>query len=459
MTWKTSLITLFALGCAAGPADPVDGEAVGPDTAETIDDGKADATELRVRVANLTVWIDKAIVLRPRSDGTLTAVIRGRASRNLDRAFSFVPDDPFGEAELLGPRSFEVTLDVGHELDSMLSGLPLLIGLGVASDPATSYTVKLDVAAALSRFEGASQIHLGTLVRPVFIGDAEGDGDPLRYRIDVHATGSSLELTNAGAPTIVSDPDGGFDALLSYGDLEAALRSPTKVGFLAGTRLKKASVGVRATTVAMTVLDPYDVWPGPRCDLDAYTCSRDNDGYDLASCGSYRVVQRCQVTDVCEVMDVAPLELRPLDLSFAWSAEADAYRQGCSGGGSWCSLGTIQAFTLPACLASTPTLRQVVEHAARITDTQDFAAGPYAGGTVLTRTGLASTPLFGDAYSAGSGLFQAIDAFMGAGELRTWTVTEELSCQNCHDFRSRTFLWWPSAARLVVIDSGHGYDS
>src|SRR5687768_8509167 len=123
------LLSVVLLACAscAVPADPGDA----PPTVLVDTGGKADAPELRVRAADMTLWVDAAVRIGPR-DGEVVVELLGRTSRNLTGAFAWVPDDRFGEAALIGPRSFAVRLRAGHELDSILSGLPLFVGLDVA---------------------------------------------------------------------------------------------------------------------------------------------------------------------------------------------------------------------------------------------------------------------------------------------------------------------------------------
>ncbi|MBA3462763.1 MAG: hypothetical protein H0T46_22595, partial [Deltaproteobacteria bacterium] len=98
-------------------------------------------------------------------------------------------------------------------------------------------------------------------------------------------------------------------------------------------------------------------------------------------------------------------------------------------------------------------------HVAAATDDQSFAAGPFAVGTVLDREGVQQTPAFSSGYSSGPALFQAVDAHMGGGEIRAWTVVEEVPCHNCTDHRYKLFVWWPDAFRVVAFEGGFGYDS
>lgn len=209
----------------------------------------------------------------------------------------------------------------------------------------------------------------------------------------------------------------------------------------------------------MTTQDPYEAWPPPRCDVDTYNCTFEHQGVDLQTCGDYRLVSHCAYADICEITNAAPLALRPIDLGFAWQAQAEAYREGCDQGGTWCSLTAIETFMVPECLAQEPTLAEVVAHVAAATDNREFGAGPFASGTVLDRTGVQLTPVFSTSYSTGPALFQALDAHMGNGEIRAWTVVEEVPCHNCTDHRYKTFVWWPAAFRVVALTGGFGYDS
>src|SRR5262245_8414205 len=65
----------------------------------------ADISPLRASAAlgDLTVTLDEGSRWEVR-DGRRLLVLRGTSNRDLDGVFSFVPDDPFGRAELLRAR-------------------------------------------------------------------------------------------------------------------------------------------------------------------------------------------------------------------------------------------------------------------------------------------------------------------------------------------------------------------
>ncbi len=451
-------LVLLALtfGCAS-PAEEEDTAAAGPETAAAGEDNKSDSSELRVRAGKMTVWIDRHVAVRL-VDGEPQAIVKGRASRTLSAAFAFVPDDAFGEASVTGARSFEVRLRSGHEINSIFSGLPLLVSLDAPSDEATNYTLQLDLRPAFGKFEGSQAVFVGSTTRPIFIGKEAAD--PLRYSTRVTTSESTLTVANAGSPQLVPAA-GGFDVLMSYADLETAWRAGAKVAFTTGGGTqKRAALEARASEIAMTTADPYDTWPAPTCAVETYNCTLEHQGVDLQTCGDYREVSHCAFADICEITNEAPLALTRIELGFAWETQAEAYREACNSNGTSCSLGTIDTFTIPECLADEPTIARIVAQTAAQTDDQDFVAGPFEQGDVLDRVAVQATPGFSTSYSSGGpALFQAIDSHMGGGEIRAWTVVEEVPCHNCTAFRSKLFLWYPAAFRVVAIEGGHGFDS
>jgi hypothetical protein len=203
-TFTRAALLLALVACSTSADEAADTEVAGPPTAAAADDN-SDSCELRVRAGNMTVWVDRAVQIRLVS-GEPHAIVKGRASRNLDSAFSFVPDDAFGGAALVGARRFEVTLRAGHEINSA-SGLPLLVTLGAPSDPQTQYTLQLSIRPAFSKFEGTAPLFVSATTRPIFIGRDEAD--PLRYATRVKgSTATPFTVLGAGSPTLVPAADG-----------------------------------------------------------------------------------------------------------------------------------------------------------------------------------------------------------------------------------------------------------
>lgn len=68
------------------------------------------ATERTAKASGLTIWIERDIVPVERDGGTAW-MVRGRASKDLNRVFPFICDDQLGGALLTDPRHFEITFD------------------------------------------------------------------------------------------------------------------------------------------------------------------------------------------------------------------------------------------------------------------------------------------------------------------------------------------------------------
>ncbi len=120
-----SLVSFAVLVACGGPVSVVD-EAVTDDFEAQTD---AELTKLvRATGGGLTVTFKPVLVARVENNQKVW-VMEGTASRDLSEAFSFVPDDGFGEARLTGARTFEVVLVDGSELNTILSGLKLLVKL------------------------------------------------------------------------------------------------------------------------------------------------------------------------------------------------------------------------------------------------------------------------------------------------------------------------------------------
>ncbi|HSN99836.1 MAG TPA: hypothetical protein VLS89_16180, partial [Candidatus Nanopelagicales bacterium] len=62
-------------------------------------------------------------------DGVRALILRATANRYLKSVFSFVPDDAFGQANIISERRLEVVIHEGHELNTLMSGLPLFVSV------------------------------------------------------------------------------------------------------------------------------------------------------------------------------------------------------------------------------------------------------------------------------------------------------------------------------------------
>ena len=454
-TARLSLVAgLLLVAASCAPEVDEDGEPAGPPTAETPAAGKADGGELRVRAAEMTLWVD--VVAEVTRDGDLAVItLLGRTSRTLTSAQAWVPDDPFGETSLIGPRSFQIRLRGGHEINSVLSGMPLFVALEVASGPHDRYDARIEVGPVLRDFRGYPEIWLDAALRPVHVGGA----DPLRYRAAVNLGLEDLTVQGGGAPDLV--PLGvtrtGID--FAYRDIDQVLLAGQPIGFQNDEGdVKTARLGAATRSIGLTIEDPREVW-AESCDQAVATCAAEAVyGAELAACGSYRELTRCALGDLCELMGVTSLSLGEVELQWGYRRGLDAFVDGCPSGGTWCRFDGVATWMAPECLDAPADLAAVVEAVGALDPA--LGTGRFPDGQVLDRDGLAATPIFSATYSPGGPqLFSEIDAVMDGGPVEGWWLSEEVPCHNCTDFQDTIVLWYPEALRVVYLRAGHGFDS
>jgi hypothetical protein len=451
-TLSCLLLTTLLTACVGDPSDD-DGLPDGPATAEDAE-SKADTAEgeRKVRAGQLTLTVNTGTTLTE-VDGQRALVIRASTSRRLESVFSWVPDDAFGEARLVDDTHFELILRDGHELNSILSGLPLFVQIRTATGTIRDYTGRVDLAPRFARFSGSSKVFLDAAIEPIYFVDPI---DPLRYRARVTTTAdaSSFSTTAPGGVEVLNDGPRAGHADFTYQQLAASLENQLgfTASFLGGTTgTKRAEIDLRVVKIGLTTDDPYDVWAPPTCTDETLTCLRDLDdpAWDWSECGSYRETQVC-VFHKCEIIEPEPLSLEPIDAG-GLDAAAEAFRDGCPSGGSWCHLDTVEAFALPECRIS-PIGYVVDEY---LESTQD---GPFEGGVAPAEQ---SVLLNGSYSPAGPALYESIRAWAGSwdGPVEAWVGVEEVPCHNCTDFIDRAILYFPERGRVVVVTGGHGYDS
>jgi hypothetical protein len=260
----------------------------GPDTDEVeVIDGKAD-TELRVRVDGLTVWIDPAVT---RADGDRPWRLDGRASKNLASVHSFVPDDGFGRATVKSARTFELALD-DHELNTILSGMPLFVEIEPTSG--ASATASVWLAPKLGEFSGTSKLRIDSTVTPRWVA-----GDVI-YRGGARVEpGWSMAVAGDDAPQVFAEPVANrFRIDIHYRQLAPAATAPFTFeahnhdGSQSGA--KQARVVMATRRIGLTRLDPEAVWQ-QRCEAKVRTCLQalPASTADAGTCGTYRQVHVC----------------------------------------------------------------------------------------------------------------------------------------------------------------------
>lgn len=459
-----SFVVLFLCNCAAvepfEAGDGVDEEGEGPSTSASGVDDKADTTERRVRAGDLSLWIDRVAAIGV-EDEEPVVVVRGRVSRPLVSARAWVPDDSFGTTTVVGPRSFEIALRGGHEVNTVLSGLSLFVSLEVGSGTHRSYDARIDLEPALHSFRGHPDVRVDSVMKAVYVGG----GDSLRYRAFADVDAADLTVGDAGSPSFTSLAINRAAIDFTYADLAGVYVGGRPIIFQDDDgHQKRARLGVRIAEIGLTLEDPRSVWPGV-CEPGVWTCAAESaGGPTLADCGSYRQVQRCVGTDVCEVFADAPLSLTELDLSFAFRRGLDEFADHCDdASGQWCSFSGLTTFMTPECMSEPPALREIVAAVAARNlpfGGVDLAGARFEDGVVLDRAAVMATPFFSTSYSSGGdAFFRGVDAHMAGGPLEGWQLSSPIACHNCTQLEDVLVLWYPEAFRVVVIEGGHGYDS
>jgi len=375
--------------------------------------------------------------------------------------FSFVPDDAFGEAHLLGKRRFEVVLRDGHEINSVLSGMPLLLALRTEKTGMPALYAELIARPGFGSFAGASAVFVERDLDPVYLGDP---ADPLRYRGRVHVRlqdVSALEIT----PPIDTAGQGasGFVMDWPFAALERALRpdsAPVSLTLISGQiRLtKQARLQVRVRGLRVGTEDPYVVWAEPACEPAVHACIQESAGAsDLSACGAYRPVQRCLGFDPCAAGQGPALY--PLALPELADAER-LFNAGCASGGAWCHLDSIRAYSVSSCAGAFPPIAEIWKAlAAQDQHLQDPPLDSTPGRT-LDRPALAQHPFFTSAYSTnGPTVFRLLDTLWNNPVREGWVSTSAIPCCNCHEFRARVVVFPATGNWIYLLDGTYGYDS
>jgi hypothetical protein len=291
------------MGCsdATDGGDVTDDEAAataGPVTAETT---TVKGTELSVRAGLMTVWVD-AIALPTLQSGKQVVRITGRASRNLASAFSFVPDDAYGVATVVGKRGFEVVLTTPSEQNTLLSGSSILVDLVPASAKKEHYTAQIALAPRFVRFTGSNKIFVLDPVNPIYYRDGETN---LRYRGSASLQGYTASFSafadDDGDPLVTKVSSQRYQFDWTFTKLMLAIDPPKDpIHFAAMVNglnyTKDAAIGLTVSSAGLTTADPYAVWPTATCDKTVSACVKGKPAgtVDYADCGSYRQVSICQ---------------------------------------------------------------------------------------------------------------------------------------------------------------------
>jgi hypothetical protein len=233
-------------------------------------------------------------------NGVRSLIIRATSNRYLADVFSFVPDDAFGTASIISERRFEIALAEGHELNTVLSGLPLFVRVTTNTGTPRAYFARIVIAPRFFDFRGDYQIWIQEEVNPIYV--IQGNSN-LLYRGRAPVSIPYVDWLTVTAPDGVPSVNGrpNFRLDWTYPTLYQAIDPHTQaLHFAAGgddgpIAEKTARLVARVTEFAVTDADPYDVWPTPPCDPAVYQCyiSAPTGTRDFGHCGTYRQVQVC----------------------------------------------------------------------------------------------------------------------------------------------------------------------
>lgn len=394
------------------------------------------------------------------ASGDLTSItLRARASEPLLSAFSWVPDDAFGTTTYNGT-DFELTLNGGYEINTLLSGLPVFVELETSSGV---YTASLGARTRLRSLTGTT-LQLDDDLRPVYVDDPV---DNLRYRATLTSAtpvGSiQVNAARGNAPTVTQVDDTTWHLDWTYtqmigagvpgpGSAPIVARSFDGNGSLLGRATARVSVSV--DRVAVTDMDPTIVWDNT-CTSAVDDCLVQTWG-DLGTCGDYRDVQVCRTADVCDLEPEQPLDFGPATAPGLDDA-LDAWPASCSTGGQWCGLDAITPYMVPRCLDAGTTFEEVVDEVVALGQPQSYHA--WAWGNELDAVGLSNHFLFSANYAGGPELLESIYTEVGSRNVMAWNSAVEIPCPNCFDSEEFMVLWFPDVGRVVTLTASFGWDS
>lgn len=279
------------VGCAPG-SDP-EGDADRQGTADL-----AASTDLEVKAAGFTVWVDPVAHPTERS-GKPAWRLDGRTSKNLEGVLSFASDDEMGEAIQPSPRTFQVFLDA-DQLGHLIAGYRLIVDLDTTTGAERQYFISVKLGTKLERFHGSSKITLRKSLTPFLYGGET------RYRnlLGVAAGYDGLAITtdDGGAPLAIGAAsantavDWNAATLLGIAaDPEGELAVSARKG--AATVTRSAGVDLIVSSLQITTSkEPLEIWPSPSCSAATQVCvsALPHEQADTSSCGTAIEVRPCQ---------------------------------------------------------------------------------------------------------------------------------------------------------------------
>jgi hypothetical protein len=252
--------------------------------------------------------------------------ISGRASSALEFARAFVPDDEIGTTTVEGQRF--VTVLPLSELTGRLLGSPLFLSMrtvdGHQEFARLDLELDLPASCATSRMRfspGSANVLIDGVPMVRFAGTTSLQGARPSARIGASDEGPVWSGHRSGARFWIDVP---VDLAATAALTETPIRFTVQSGATRSSRSCVARPIPRA--LALTLDDPYDVWPIPLCDEALKSClarrshqsdtSACGDTFTVSTCGPRPLPQRCG--------DAAARKLANTVAGSFWLSETDA---------------------------------------------------------------------------------------------------------------------------------------
>jgi hypothetical protein len=297
-TMKTALLTLVLAACATGSDDPEsDFERLAasvpsptPVYASPTDDA---ATSVAVKNGmTLTLHASLAWGRGP------TLVLRGSTGQDLSDVRGFIPDDAFGTATQLGPRSFEIVYDNASDIDTVLSGDPFYVIL--TTTKSVTFSAQVFVAERVVASDTTTnRLAIGSAITPTAV-TTNPNGLVYRGTLTTTIAPQSIGLTtSSGIATLAQDAPHAWHADWSFSAFESvgvggAITATANFGATTSTR--NGTVEVRVGRVGLASGDtPDDIYGFPVCDPAVAACLQALPAgtTDYGSCGAFFPVTTC----------------------------------------------------------------------------------------------------------------------------------------------------------------------
>lgn len=271
---SVALLALTALHCAE------DSGAAADTTIEL-------AAELSGAASGITVFVRPELVVAP--SGSIT--LFGRASKDLAAVSVSVDGQALGTVRLPSVRRFEVVVSGAADVQRLLSGAPLELGITAAVGRERAYVAQVALGARYEIVSGPRATVVEPALAPVSVGGALalrsrfriGTSDAItRARVEVDGVGS-VPLTREGTRAFRFD-------LAAPQVLVASDAAGDRVRFSANaTKVARLRISARRVETRLAT-NPFT----PATCADATrACLADAQGDDLELCGSFAEVQRC----------------------------------------------------------------------------------------------------------------------------------------------------------------------